>query len=126
MNGDVKFYYDGVKHSTTVAGPMTKLSPGGEFSIGVKKGSNNGNYISSFDGYLSCVNIWSYVQSSVSILAMSSGGMNINGDLLAWRDVKGCIIGNLSMLPNTSIYFPGKTFFLIKTLFLTQLVSQRI
>ena len=90
---------------------MANLSPGGKFLIGVEKDSNSGNYSGSFFGYLSCVNIWSYIQSTVSIFAMSSGGMNINGDLLAWRDVQGYIVGNLSILPKTAIYFPGKILF---------------
>ena len=113
MNGKVNFYYDGVRQGSTKSGTMVKLTPGGKFSIGVEKDLNSGIYTGSFFGYLSCVNIWSYIQSTVSILAMSSGGMNINGDLLAWRDVQGYIVGNLSILPNTTIYFPGKILFLL-------------
>ena len=97
-----------MKHGTIRSGPLTQLSPGGKFTIGVKKDPDSGNYTNSFVGHLSCVNIWSYVQSTPSILSMSSGGMNVNGDLLAWRDVPRFIVGNLTVLFNTEIYFPGK------------------
>ena len=93
---------------------MTELSPDGKFSIGIKKDPNNGKYISSFHGDLSCVNIWSYVQSAESITSMSSGGVNVNGNLLAWRDVQGFIVGNLTVLSNTIIYFPGELLFLLQ------------
>jgi hypothetical protein len=109
LKGNVKFYYEGIRQDTTaVSGPMTHLSPHGKFSIGVTKDPNSGGtYSSSFVGKLSCVNIWSYLQSDVSIIAMASGTMNINGDYLAWRDVQGYIVGNLTVVFSTNIYWPG-------------------
>ena len=107
QNGKVKFYYEGPIQTTTT-GPVTQLSQRGKFSIGVKKDLNSGTYSSSFVGKLSCVNIWSYVQSDASIICMSSGTMNVNGDYLAWRDVQEYIVGNLTVVSNTNIYFPGK------------------
>ena len=109
LTGNVKFYYDGrQQNSIAVSGPMTQLSPGGKFSIGVTKDPNSENYFNSFVGHLSCVNIWSFVQSTPSIISMSSGAVNVNGDLLAWRDVQVYIIGNLSVLSSTNVYFPGE------------------
>ena len=107
LSGKVKFYYEGPIQKT-ITGPVTQLSQGGKFSIGVKKDTNSGTYSSSFVGKLSCVNIWSYVQSDASIISMASGAMNVNGDFLAWRDVQGYIVGNLTVVSNTNIYFPGK------------------
>ena len=104
---NVKFYYDGIIQST-VSGPVTQLSQQGNFSIGVKMDISSGTYFSAFSGKLSCVNIWSYIQSENSIRAMSSGVMNVNGDYLAWRDVKRFIVGNLTVLSNTNVHFPGK------------------
>ena len=115
LYGNINFYYDGIKQNTiTISARMTELSPDGKFSIGIKKDPNNGKYISSFHGDLSCVNIWSYVQSAESITSMSSGGVNVNGNLLAWRDVQGFIVGNLTVLSNTIIYFPGELLFLLQ------------
>ncbi|XP_028394182.1 neuronal pentraxin-2-like [Dendronephthya gigantea] len=106
--GNVKFYYEGSKHpSGTLSGPITQLSPGGKFVIGAIKGQNNTTYSSSFVGYLSCINVWSIIISYESIISMASGGMNINGDYLAWRDVLGYILGNLTVVSNTTIHFPG-------------------
>jgi hypothetical protein len=34
--------------------------------------------------------------------------MNINGDLLAWRNVPAQIVGNLVMIPITEIYGAGR------------------
>ena len=106
LNGNVNFYYEGSK-LTAVSGPVTQLSKGGEFSIGVRRKSNSATYFSSFSGKLSCVNIWSYVQSTQSIVAMASGTMNVNGDLLAWRSVQSYIVGNLTVVFDSEIYFPG-------------------
>ena len=106
LNGNVNFYYEGVKQ-TTVSGPLTQLSQSGEFSIGVKRDSTSATYFSSFSGQLSGVNIWSYVQSAHSIVAMTSGTMNVNGDFLAWRDVQSYIVGNLTVVFDTDVYYPG-------------------
>ena len=110
VNGNVNFFYEGPKQ-TKIFGPITQLSPRGNFSIGVQKDSSSGSYSSSFDGTLSGVNIWSYVLSPESIVSMSSGIVNINGDLLAWRDMQSYLVGSLSVISNSNIYFPGKKCF---------------
>jgi hypothetical protein len=84
----------------------TSFSPGGKFRIGVAK--NNGSYVNSFVGTLTCLNIWSIYLKPVFISTMASGGMNINGDLLAWRNVPAQIVGNLVMIPITEIYGAGR------------------
>ena len=104
----MNIFYEG-NLKTKISGPqnITQLSPGGKFSVGVQKDSSSGSYSSLFDGTLSGVNIWSYVLLPGSILAMSSGIMNINGDLLAWRDMQSYLVGNLNVISNSNIYFPG-------------------
>ncbi|CAB3991320.1 Hypothetical predicted protein [Paramuricea clavata] len=88
---------------------FTSISPEGRFLIGTTRDEKNGPYIysSGFVGTLSCLNIWSVELSFTSIYSMSSGAMNINGDCLAWRYVLGMIVGNLTIVPNTIIYYPG-------------------
>lgn len=108
----MNFYYDGVKQtSSSIPGPTTQLSSEGKFSVGVTKDQNGGVYATSFLGKMSCVNIWSVIQSQTSIRAMASGGMNINGDFLSWRHVQEYIAGNLVVISNTVIYYPGKVSF---------------
>ena len=105
-NGNVNFYYEGVKQPS-ISGPSAKLSQRGEFSVGVKRDSSSATYFSSFSGKLSCVNVWSYVQSTHSIVGMTSGTMNVNGDFLAWREAQSYIVGNLSVVFDSNLYFPG-------------------
>ena len=102
----MRFYYEGAEHSATSI-PISQLSQGGKFSVGVTKAKNSGSYGASFVGTLSCLNIWSGCYLQRSITAMSSGGLNINGDYLAWRDVAARNVGNISVHSKTVICYAG-------------------
>ncbi len=104
----MKFYHQGLKTNEKTI-HNTPISPGGKFLIGAAKDYKNGpHFFTDFVGTISCLNIWSVTQPVPCILAMSSGAMNINGDVLAWRDVLGMVVNNLTIVPNTIIYYPGK------------------
>ena len=89
----------------------TSILPGGNFLIGATKQDQNGSYVFSnrFVGTLSCLNIWSAKLFYKSIFIMTSGAMNVNGDVLAWRNVLQLIVNNVTVVPNTIVYYPGKT-----------------
>ena len=105
----MKFYHQGFKMDEKTI-HNTSISQGGKFLIGATKDYKNGpsHFFSDFVGTISCLNIWSVTQPYYCILAMSSGAMNINGNVLAWRDLLGMIVNNLTIIPNTIIYYPGK------------------
>ena len=107
--GVINFYHQGKKMDTRKKN-CTSIVPGGHFLIGALKHNKNGSYLFSerFVGTLSCLNIWSAQLLGVSIVSMSSGAMNVNGDVLAWRNVLHFIVNNVTVMPNTIIYYPGK------------------
>lgn len=54
------------------------------------------------------MNIWSYIQACASILAMSSGTMNVNGDYLSWKNMQRYIVGTVAVIDNKDLFYPGK------------------
>jgi hypothetical protein len=107
-NGAIAFYHQGGMVDTQT-GNRTAIPPGGNFLIGATKDDENGSGLFSgrFVGTLSGLNIWSVMQHG-SVLPMSSGAMNVNGDILAWRNVLHLNLQNVTIVPNTIIYYPGK------------------
>ena len=107
--GVIIFYHQGSKMATHEKN-CTSILQGGHFLIGATKHEKNGSYLFSkpFIGTLSCLNIWSARLVRGSIASMSSGAMNVNGDVLAWRNVLHLIVNNVTTVLNTIIYYPGK------------------
>ena len=56
---------------------------------------------------MSYLNVWSFELTKHSVFAMSAGGLNINGDVMAWRNVHKSIVGNIVMQKRVAVYFPG-------------------
>lgn len=85
---------------------QTSLPKTGNITIG-------NNFISELsfraDAYvrISYLNVWSFELTRHSVFAMSAGGLNINGDVMAWRNVHKSIVGNIVIQKRVALYFPG-------------------
>lgn len=111
VSGQLLFYYDSSYQGRKIQGDhlATLLQGGGNFSVGVTKDTASGSYISlnGFTGTMSYLNVWQLVLSQAAIRAMTSGGVNVNGDLLSWRNVPRWIVGSVNVENKTIIRYPG-------------------
>ena len=112
-NGDarlVKFYVDGKPLGEAIQfGAMnTSLYLEGNFTIGVDSTlADNVTYFG-FVGMMSQLNIWKVFLNDDWFRVMSAGGVNVNGNILAWRSVINGIIGTVNVIENSDIFLPGK------------------
>ncbi len=111
--GEFQFYYDGylLGHKITNKKLQTILPKAGNMSAGFKWVQDveptllGGKYF----GILSYLNMWSVELPERTVKAMVAGGLNINGNVMAWRNVPNCLVGNLIVKYNSAaVYFPGK------------------
>ena len=58
-------------------------------------------------GEVAYLNMWSVEILQPAVLAMSAGGMNVNGNIMTWRDVQYYFIGNLNIHKGFPARFPG-------------------
>ena len=72
------------------------LAPEGNFTVG----------LTAFTGNIGFLNVWSEVLDTACLRPMASGGMNVNGNLLAWRDVPKFIFGTVNKNERTYIFYP--------------------
>jgi hypothetical protein len=60
-------------------------------------------------GILSYLNMWSVELPERTVKVMSAGGLNVYGNVMAWRNVRNCLVGNLIIKYSAAVYFPGMT-----------------
>ena len=104
IDGSVSYFHNGYSVGIGIKNEIlkTELQPGKFFNVDT----------SDRIGKLTQLNIWDYEIEAVSIIAMSSGGFNIHGNVLSWRKfVK--FIPTSSINWNTEIYLPGKIFSMV-------------
>ena len=80
------------------------LQSGGNFLVGV---SGLNTSLNGFTGTMSYLNVWQLILPKEAIEAMTRGGVNINGDLLSWRNVLRWIVGSVNVQNKTAIRYPG-------------------
>ena len=60
-----------------------------------------------FEGSLAGLNFWTFFLSVVEIQGMAAGIMNVNGNLLQWRDFRNHTFGDVSMVDRSEAEIPG-------------------
>jgi hypothetical protein len=108
-SGEVQFFFDGDIFGKRITHNDLKASlPATEnISVLLKRPTHVDQELK-YLGKISYLNLWSVELSERTVKAMTAGGLNINGDVISWRDVPNCIVGKLFIVKNTPVYFPGK------------------
>ncbi|XP_028411259.1 uncharacterized protein LOC114533843 [Dendronephthya gigantea] len=109
-SGDVVFFHDGIPlgHKRTDGSLRAVLPSVGNISFGSKWKYNGSLRVNELTyGKIAYLNVWSYTLPERAVLLMSAGGLNINGDVMAWKHVQKWIVGYLPVVNRTVIYFPG-------------------
>ena len=108
-DGLLEVYQDGVHlQSKTVS--VGRVMPGrGALVIGQEPDSYAGGFSSSqaMKGELAGLNFWTELLTLNEISGMAGGTININGDLLQWRDFRGALHGAVSLKENSDFEIPG-------------------
>ena len=106
--GIFRFFYDGVIFGNAIEHEKlkTSLPKTGNISVG-NKFMLEPSFIDGTSVRMSYLNVWSVELTKHSVLAMSAGGLNINGDVMAWRDVRKGIVGTIRTTKSVVLYFPG-------------------
>lgn len=89
-DGAVRFYKDGRLRTHDLNGLKKgyTIKGGGSLVLGQEQDSPGGRFASyqSFQGYLTDVNVWSYVLSSTKIRKLSKSCLAGNGNVYKWND----------------------------------------
>ena len=111
VSGQLLFYYHSSYQGDKIKGDhlAALLQGGGNFLVGVSKDTTSGLNIplNGFTGTMSYLNVWQLILPKEAIEAMTRGGVNINGDLLSWRNVLRWIVGSVNVQNKTAIRYPG-------------------
>ena len=111
-NGHVQFFFDGNVFGGIISDDKLhgNLSKAGNISVGFEWPNEMKAPKLLDERYfarISYLNLWSVELPVKTVKAMSAGGFNIKGDVMAWRDVQNYFVGNLVITNNTDAYFPG-------------------
>ena len=60
-----------------------------------------------FKGSLAALNFWTFFLSVDEIQGMAAGIMNVNGNLLQWRDFRNHTFGDVSIVDRSEAEIPG-------------------
>ena len=106
VSGQLLFYYHSSYQGDKIKGDhlAALLQSGGNFLVGV---SGLNTSLNGFTGTMSYLNVWQLILPKEAIEAMTRGGVNINGDLLSWRNVLRWIVGSVNVQNKTAIRYPG-------------------
>ena len=107
--GEVRFYFEGHYFGNSTDNETSHwTSPGsGNMFVGLKL-VDPALPLPRYIAKISYLNAWSVDLPEKAVKAMSAGGLNINGNLMAWRDVPNCFMANISVTSETVVFFPGK------------------
>ena len=100
--GIFRFFYDGVIFGNAIEHEKLKTSLPKTGNISVGKTFDQDTSVR-----ISYLNVWSVELTKHSVLAMSAGGLNVNGDAMAWRNVRKGIVGVIRISKSVVVYFPG-------------------
>ena len=100
--GIFRFFYDGVIFGSAIEHEKLKTSLPKTGNISVGK-----TFVQGTSVRISYLNVWSVELTKHSVLAMSAGGLNVNGNVMAWRDVRKGIVGAIRIRKTAVPYFPG-------------------
>jgi predicted ester cyclase len=103
-NGLVHTYQDAIKLEVEHNTAKHHIPSYGTMVLGQKLDAPN----LAFQGSLAGLNFWTYLLYIDTIQGMAAGIINVNGDLLQWRDfMTDHVFGNVSIVERSEAEIPG-------------------
>ena len=109
-SGEVMFFHNGITFGEMIPDEnLRAVLPGaGNISVGSKWAYNESLFVNQeIYSKIAYLNMWSYTLPQRAVQLMSAGGLNVNGDVMAWKHVQRWIVGNLLVVKGCKIHFPG-------------------
>ncbi|XP_028397243.1 uncharacterized protein LOC114521055, partial [Dendronephthya gigantea] len=108
FDGLIEVYQDGKKRGTKYRAKNHTIHSNGVVVLGQELDSYGGGFQShqAFKGSLAGLNLWSQFLTTNVIQGMASGVLNINGNLLQWRDFRDHVFGNIVIQNETEAGLP--------------------
>lgn len=106
----MEFYRDGQKFPDGNVGQGLAVRGGGAMILGQDVDGYAGGFQSSqaLSGNLTQLNFWDEFLNSDEIQGMAAGVINVNGNLLQWRDLRDKAFGNIVILEKSDPRIPGR------------------
>ncbi|XP_028397251.1 neuronal pentraxin-2-like [Dendronephthya gigantea] len=97
FDGLIEVYQDGKKIGTKYKAKNHTIHSNGVIVLGQELDSHAGGFdaIQAFKGSLAGLNLWSQFMTTNVIQGMASGILNVNGNLLQWRDFRDHVVGDI-------------------------------
>ena len=108
-DGLLEVYKDGVHLQSKTVSAGRVIPGNGAIVLGQEVDSYAGGFSTSqaLKGELAGFNFWTELLTANEISGMAAGTINVNGDLLQWRDFRGSIHGAVSIKENSDFELPG-------------------
>lgn len=108
-DGLLQTYQDAVLLYTRNRAMGYDIPSGGTLVLGQELNAPASGFDSTsvFWGSLSGLNFWTFFLSKDEIQGMAAGLLNINGNLVQWRDFRNLVFGHVSVVNRSEAEIPG-------------------